>query len=52
MPRLLRSAPYFPVADVLESAAYYREVYGFATEYLGPRPRARVPRAASARACR
>jgi hypothetical protein len=38
MPRLLRSAPYFPVADVVESAAYYRDVYGFATEYIGGEP--------------
>jgi uncharacterized glyoxalase superfamily protein PhnB len=38
MPRLLRSTPYFPVADVMESAAYYRDVYGIATEYSGGEP--------------
>jgi catechol 2,3-dioxygenase-like lactoylglutathione lyase family enzyme len=38
MPRLLRSAPYLPVADVVESAAYYRDVFGFATEYIGGDP--------------
>jgi len=38
MPRLLRSTPYFPVEDVLESAAYYRDVFGFATEYIGGEP--------------
>jgi uncharacterized glyoxalase superfamily protein PhnB len=38
MPRLLRSTPYFPVEDVVESAAYYRDVFGFKTEYIGGEP--------------
>ena len=36
--RLLRSAPYFPVADVDASAAYYATVLGFRTEYLAGVP--------------
>ena len=36
--RLLRSAPYFPVADVAASAAYYEEVLGFAREYVAGSP--------------
>ncbi|MGE0361639.1 MAG: VOC family protein [Vicinamibacterales bacterium] len=35
---LLRSAPYFPVADVDVSAAYYARVLGFRTEYLAGVP--------------
>ncbi len=31
--KLLRSAPYFPVADVALSASYYERVLGFAAEY-------------------
>ena len=36
--RLLRSAPYFPVADVEESAAYYQRVLGFKSEYMAGTP--------------
>jgi catechol 2,3-dioxygenase-like lactoylglutathione lyase family enzyme len=36
--RLLRSAPYFPVADVDASAAYYADALGFRTEYLAGTP--------------
>ena len=36
--RLLRSAPYFPVADVAESAAFYERVLGFACEYVAGTP--------------
>ncbi len=36
--RLLRSAPYFPVADVEESAAYYQRVLGFRSEYIAGTP--------------
>ncbi len=36
--RLLRSAPYFPVADVGSSAAFYGRVLGFETEYLAGTP--------------
>ena len=32
--RLLRSAPYFPVADVVAAAAYYESVLGFQRDYL------------------
>ena len=35
---LLRSAPYFPVADVERSAAYYERVFGFHIEYIGGAP--------------
>jgi uncharacterized glyoxalase superfamily protein PhnB len=35
---LSRSAPYFPVADVAESAAYYERVFGFRVEYIGGTP--------------
>lgn len=38
MPTVLRSAPYFPVADVAASAAYYRDVFGFATAYSAGEP--------------
>ena len=37
--RLLRSAPYFPVADVAKSATFYERVLGFAPEYLAGTPR-------------
>jgi uncharacterized glyoxalase superfamily protein PhnB len=30
-----RGAPYFPVADVVVSGSYYRDVYGFTHEYSG-----------------
>lgn len=36
--RLLRSAPYFPVADVGKSVAYYGRVLGFRCEYSGGSP--------------
>lgn len=36
--QLLRSAPYFPVADVERSAAHYERVLGFAREYVGGSP--------------
>ncbi len=38
MPRVLRSAPYFPVVDVAATAAYYRDVFGFATTYIAGEP--------------
>ncbi|MGH9390414.1 MAG: VOC family protein [Vicinamibacteria bacterium] len=37
-PQLLRSAPYFPVADVERSAIYYERVLGFHREYTGGDP--------------
>jgi catechol 2,3-dioxygenase-like lactoylglutathione lyase family enzyme len=37
-PSLLRSAPYFPVADVAATAAYYASTLGFTTEYLAGSP--------------
>ena len=36
--RLLRSAPYFPVADVAKLAAYYERTFGFRIEYTGGPP--------------
>jgi hypothetical protein len=36
--RLLRSAPYFPVADVGVSAAYYANTLGFQVEYIAGSP--------------
>jgi catechol 2,3-dioxygenase-like lactoylglutathione lyase family enzyme len=36
--QLLRSAPYFPVADVERSAAYYERVLGFRREYSADSP--------------
>ena len=36
--QLLRCAPYFPVADVEESAAYYERVLGFRREYAAGAP--------------
>lgn len=38
MPHLLRSAAYFPVADVDLSVAYYESVLGFTTEYRAGAP--------------
>jgi catechol 2,3-dioxygenase-like lactoylglutathione lyase family enzyme len=35
---LLRSAPYFPVANLEESAAHYEQVLGFRREYVGGSP--------------
>jgi catechol 2,3-dioxygenase-like lactoylglutathione lyase family enzyme len=36
--QLLRSAPYFPVASVEESATYYEQVLGFRREYAAGTP--------------
>jgi predicted enzyme related to lactoylglutathione lyase len=36
--QLLRSAPYFPVADVKGLAAYYERVFGFRCEYSAGEP--------------
>jgi catechol 2,3-dioxygenase-like lactoylglutathione lyase family enzyme len=36
--QLLRSAPYFPVADVERSAVHYERVLGFHREYVGGVP--------------
>ena len=36
--QLLRSAPYFPVADVEQSAVHYERVLGFHREYVGGTP--------------
>jgi catechol 2,3-dioxygenase-like lactoylglutathione lyase family enzyme len=36
--QLLRSAPYFPVADVERSAKYYERVFGFRSEYNAGTP--------------
>jgi hypothetical protein len=38
MTQLLRSAPYFPVADVEQSATHYEGVFGFRREYVGGAP--------------
>ena len=35
---LVRSAPYFPVADVAAAASYYERVLGFRTEYAAGSP--------------
>lgn len=35
---LLRSAPYFPVADVERSASYYETVLGFRRDYVAGKP--------------
>lgn len=37
-PQLLRCAPYFPVADVERSVAYYDRVLGFRLDYAGGSP--------------
>jgi catechol 2,3-dioxygenase-like lactoylglutathione lyase family enzyme len=37
-PQLHRSAPYFPVADVRQTADYYDRVLGFRTEYIAGDP--------------
>ena len=37
-PQLVRSAPYFPVADVAASAAHYENVLGFKREYVAGEP--------------
>ncbi|HJR42990.1 MAG TPA: VOC family protein [Gemmatimonadaceae bacterium] len=36
--QLLRSAPYFPVADLEQSATHYERVLGFRREYVGGSP--------------
>jgi uncharacterized glyoxalase superfamily protein PhnB len=36
--QLLRSAPYFPVADVERAATHYETVFGFRREYVGGAP--------------
>jgi len=36
--QLLRSAPYFPVADVERAAAHYERVLGFRREYVAGSP--------------
>jgi uncharacterized glyoxalase superfamily protein PhnB len=36
--QLLRSAPYFPVADVASAASHYERVFGFTSEYLAGSP--------------
>ena len=36
--QLLRSAPYFPVADVERTAAHYERVLGFRREYVAGTP--------------
>ncbi len=37
-PQLLRSAPYFPVADLERSAVHYERVFGFHRDYVGGEP--------------
>jgi predicted enzyme related to lactoylglutathione lyase len=37
-PRLLRHAPYFPVADVEQSAVHYERVFGFHRDYAAGSP--------------
>jgi len=36
--QLLRSAPYFPVADLEQAAVHYERVLGFHREYVGGAP--------------
>ena len=38
MTQLLRSAPYFPVADLGQSADHYERVLGFRRDYVGGTP--------------
>ncbi|HEX9728618.1 MAG TPA: VOC family protein [Gemmatimonadales bacterium] len=38
MPALTRSAPYFPVTDVLDMVDHYEKVFGFRREYVGGEP--------------
>lgn len=38
MPKVLRSAPYFPVADVGRSVSHYETVLGFEREYVAGDP--------------
>jgi uncharacterized glyoxalase superfamily protein PhnB len=37
-PQLLRSAPYFPVANIERSAEHYEQVLGFQREYVAGSP--------------
>jgi catechol 2,3-dioxygenase-like lactoylglutathione lyase family enzyme len=37
-PQLVRSAPYFPVANIERSAEHYERVLGFRREYVGGSP--------------
>ncbi len=36
--QLIRSAPYFPVADIEQTAGHYERVLGFTREYIGGSP--------------
>jgi catechol 2,3-dioxygenase-like lactoylglutathione lyase family enzyme len=36
--RLLRSAPYLPVADIERAASHYEQVLGFRRDYVGGEP--------------
>ena len=36
--QLIRMAPYFPVADIEQTAAHYERVFGFQCEYMGGKP--------------
>jgi hypothetical protein len=38
VPKLLRHAPYFPVADVEKSAGHYERVFGFHRDYAAGSP--------------
>jgi predicted enzyme related to lactoylglutathione lyase len=38
MPKVLRSAPYFPVGDVEASTGFYERVFGFRCEYIAGDP--------------
>jgi catechol 2,3-dioxygenase-like lactoylglutathione lyase family enzyme len=38
MSLLMRSAPYFPVADVAETSRFYEAILGFSVEYIGGSP--------------
>jgi predicted enzyme related to lactoylglutathione lyase len=38
VPQLLRSAPYFPVADLEHAAQHYERVLGFHRDYMGGSP--------------
>ncbi len=36
--KLIRSAPYFPVADVDRTVAFYEDIFGFTVEYTAGTP--------------
>jgi hypothetical protein len=38
MAKVVRSAPYFPVSDVVRSARFYVERFGFVQEYIAGEP--------------